>query len=187
MEPSRKREIKAFANDTLMRRLPVVDAGSWSVGWRGQISRLLHRLGSGGDASAIFLLVITTPIWLPPTWIVYHFWGEVGVGVLLVSFATMAVAWLIRAHVNSKRRRESVKKSEQGICLWCAHPLSGDVETGVCEACGKGYRADVNQRLLYMTYGGLRPPTKVARGRAIRLWARAIRERDRMPETQTGP
>ena len=104
--------------------------------------------------------------------------GLVGVVVFLI--------WVFRGTWNATQIEMEAKSCGYLLCIWCHHPLTSLGTSGVCPECGKGFCNANTEKLMRQIFDPPKfsPAKKTVRKRSARLWARAIRERDRTREAR---
>lgn len=150
---------------------------------RSILQQLVDVLFLSSDFIGFALLVLVSfPISVPLAIIGNSFWGiKGGIGGAIIGVVVF-LFWLYKTVLFEERTRLVGKEHDYNLCLWCQHPISGLCTQDACPECGKGFDLSVSQRLYKAHY---EPPSylsgpKVIKYRAMRDWARAIRERDRV-------
>ena len=100
---------------------------------------------------------------------------------ILIVCTGIYIAFFVRVFSRTKKFKSEVLFHRLELCLWCHYPFAGLSERGVCTECGKGYDRAVSKALFKEVYQhSYRVPLQQNVSlRQARLWARAIRERDR--------
>ena len=116
---------------------------------------------------------------IPLGWVVYF----VALVFKPIIFFYLLMPFVIVFFIHHKRQAgiyNRVIRCDHYLCVWCRYPLCDLPDVGVCPECGSGYRKELCQMLYRYAYAGLSPGTKVLQQREKWLWARALRERDRV-------
>lgn len=106
-------------------------------------------------------------------------WGG---GAILVACMSIYIAFIVRSFSRTRKFKSEVLFHRLELCLWCHYPFVGLPDRGACTECGKGYDRVVSKALFKDVYQpSYRVPLQQdVNFRRARLWARAIRERDRV-------
>ena len=104
-------------------------------------------------------------------------WGSAMTAVWMCGFIAILIGYVVR----QRKLVSFVVLNSFELCLWCRHPFVGLPDRSRCAECGKGYDRATSKAL----FKDICKPTYGARFghvlkiRKARLWARALRERDR--------
>ena len=138
------------------------------------VSRVVTFFFSTGEVGGIAFLAACLPIVLPTAWLARRAFNlNIGDTLFMLAVVVMIIVAGLHTHLVMSRRRH-LKQVDHRACLWCHHPLTEEIERGVCPECGLGYEARVNERLISMTLSPQRPTGRVFIRRAALLWARAV-------------
>jgi len=138
--------------------------------------RALHR--QSPRALTILVLLLTLPLWGAAMIIGYRVGGPRGAELaLLWVFGVLLVAALFWCVVFAVRQSNARSRGAR-VCLWCGQRLVGTAKRGVCSTCGAGYVLHVNEELYKLTFLPHGLTDEELSRRALRLWARAVRERE---------
>jgi len=97
---------------------------------------------------------------------------------MILFFAAFAIiSYWIRMRIEKK-----IIDCNYFMCPWCRYVLTGLPSKGVCPECGSGYLMSNCRRLYKRAFESYGSREKVVLRAEMRLWARAIRERDRTRE-----
>jgi hypothetical protein len=155
---------------------------------RGSLQRVIPVVAEGELIGLGLLLLISFPVSIPLAIIgskVAGFWGLIvgaGLGVLVF------LLWAYWSFFTEKGVRRVGSEHGYMLCVWCRHPISDLPKRGCCSKCAKGFDRNVSQALFKAHYSppSHLPSDKVLKRQTSRLWARAIRERDRVRNPGSG-
>ncbi len=152
---------------------------------QGLVRKIVANLFHMAEIGFVLMFVLAAPLVIPFGYIgnmIGGFNGMIAGSVLGIIFFLI---WVFRAQWKEAQIEFAGKEHDYQLCLWCHHPIAGLTNRGRCPECGKGFDLAISQKLYkaHYTPPNYLPAKKVLNRRIARLWARAVRERDRNQES----
>jgi len=152
---------------------------STAHGYVRKIVGILLQLDAFGF---VLVILLAAPISFPLGYLGGLMAGFKGQVIGAVVGMLIFVVWVFRANVIMEQVKAAGKEHDFELCLWCHFPIVGFPNRSRCPECGKGFDRAISQKLYKQQYEPrpYQPVRSVVLARSARLWARAIRERDRV-------
>ena len=104
-------------------------------------------------------------------------------GFFILGFIAIGVGYFVYRKVRVVPFARLCDLHNRELCVWCQYPLTDLPEEGLCPECGGGYRKELCRILYRFAFYGFEVEPNGVRAKIKKykwLWARAIRERDRV-------